>query len=56
MNVCTYDNEQDYWNALAVVKRLGGDCEAQHDELTIVVDELTTFEYNKIIYATSREP
>ena len=38
MNVFTYDNEQDYWNALAVVKRLGVDYEAQHDELTIVVD------------------
>ena len=56
MNVFTYDNEKDYWDALETVKGLGVDCEAQHDELTIVVDELTTFEYNKIIYATSREP
>ena len=23
MAIFTYDNEQDYWNALAVVKRLG---------------------------------
>ena len=52
MNVFTYDNEQDYWNALAVVKRLGVDYEDQHDELTIVTDELTDLEYSRVLYAT----
>ena len=47
-----YDNEQDYWNALAVVKRLGADYEDQHDELTIVTDELTDLEYSRVLYAT----
>ena len=44
MAIFTYDNEQDYWNALAVVKRLGVDYEDQHDELTIVTEELTDLE------------
>ena len=52
MNVFTYDNEQDYWNALAAVKRLGVDYEDQHDELTIVTDELTDLEYSRVLYAT----
>ena len=47
-----YDNEQDYWNALAVVKRLGADYEDQHDELTIVTEELTDLEYSRVLYAT----
>ena len=52
MAIFTYDNEQDYWNALAVVKRLGVDYEDQHDELTIVTDELTDLEYSRVLYAT----
>ena len=52
MAIFTYDNEQDYWNALAVVKRLGVDYEDQHDELTIVTEELTDLEYSRVLYAT----
>ena len=44
MAIFTYGNEQDCWNALAVVKRLGVDYEDQHDELTIVTEELTDLE------------
>ena len=52
MAIFTHDNEQDYWNALAVVKRLGVDYEDQHDELTIVTEELTDLEYSRVLYAT----
>ena len=52
MAIFTYDNEQDYWNALAVVKRLGVDYEDQRDELTIVTEELTDLEYSRVLYAT----
>lgn len=52
MAIFTYDNEQDYWNALAAVKRLGVDYEDQHDELTIVTEELTDLEYSRVLYAT----
>ena len=52
MAIFRYDNEQDYWNALAVVKRLGVDYEDQHDELTIVTEELTDLEYSRVLYAT----
>ena len=52
MAIFRYDNEQDCWNALAAVKRLGVDYEDQHDELTIVTDELTDLEYSQVLYAT----
>ena len=52
MAIFTYGNEQDCWNALAVVKRLGVDYEDQHDELTIVTEELTDLEYSRVLYAT----
>ena len=52
MAIFRYDNEQDCWNALAAVKRLGVDYEDQHDELTIVTEELTDLEYSRVLYAT----
>ena len=49
MEVFTYDNEYEYYSALAVIRRLGVDFEAQPDELTIVTDELTDYEYDQMI-------
>lgn len=49
MEQFTYDNEQEYWNAVATIKLLGVDYEADPDTLTIITDELGEVEYRRMI-------
>lgn len=48
MSVFTFDTDAQFRKALAIVKRLGVDFEADPEARTIITDELTSAEWARV--------